>query len=173
MIDVAHHRNDGWPGHFDLADVLILHQVFEGFVRHLVFEGDDLRVGPELGSHILDQLSVERLVDSDKYAAHQEGCDQVFAAHTQFFRQIFYADAFCDRDGAGDRHRLLGNLRSAETRRWRKALHWAFLGLGVLLASATLLRSRSLRPRSFAWRRGQATGATDSRPGRAKSRAGA
>src|SRR5258708_1187549 len=171
MIDVAHHRDDWWPGHFNLADILIAHEVLEGFVGHLVLKGDDLGVGSELRSHILHQLSVERLVDGDKNAAHQKRCDQVFAAYTQLFGQIFYADAFCHRNGAGDRHRLLGNLRSAETRRGRKALHWAFLGLGILLPSATLLRSGSLRPRSLAGRRCEAAGTTGTGPGGAKSRA--
>src|SRR5712671_4699589 len=138
MIDVAHHRNDRWPGHFNFADILLAHEAFEGLVGHLILKRDDLGVGSELRSHVLHQLSVEGLVDGDKDAAHQEGCDEILAAHTQLFRQIFYADAFCDRDGPGDRHRLLGDLRSAKTRRWREALHWAFLGLRILLASTTL-----------------------------------
>src|ERR1700691_1687970 len=153
MIDVAHDGDHGWPRHFNLADILILHEVFQGLVRHLVFKSDDLGVGPELGSHILDQLSVERLVDGDKNAAHEQRSDQVFAAYSQFFRQILYADAFCHRDGTGDGHWLLGELRAAKTRRGRKALHWAFLGLGILLASAALLRSRPLRTWGFPWRR--------------------
>src|SRR3984957_17541114 len=172
MIDVAHDRNHRRPGHFDLADVLILHQVLEGLIGHLVFEGDDLGIGPELSSHILNQLSIERLVDGDKDAPHQEGCDEVLAAHAQLFRQILYADAFCHRDGTGDRHRLLGNLGSAEARRRGKALHWAFFGLGILLASTTLLWSSPLRARSFAWRRRQATCTARTRAGGAKSRAG-
>src|SRR6202050_219844 len=154
MIDVAHDGDHGWPRPFNPAAILILHEVFEGLVRHLVFESNDLRVGPELGGHILHQLSVERLVDGDKNAAHEQRSDQVFAAYSQFFRQILYADAFCHRDGTGDRHGLLGDLSSAKTRRGRKALHWTFLGLGILLASAPLLRSRSLGTRSFPWRGG-------------------
>src|SRR5580658_6052106 len=153
MIDVAYDGDHGWPRHFNLADILILHEVFEGLVRHLVFESNDLGVGPELGGHILDQLSVERLIDGDKNAAHEQRSDQVFAAYSQFFRQVLYADTFCHRDGTGDGHRLLGDLRSAKTRRGRKALHWPFLGLRILLASTPLLRSCPLRTRSLPWRR--------------------
>src|ERR1700723_1843927 len=158
MIYVAHDGHDRRTGDFNLADILILHEVFEGLVGHLVFKRNDLGIGAELGRHILYQLSVERLVDGDKNAPHQERRNQVLAAHAQLFRQILYADAFCHRDRAGDWHRFLRNLRSAETRRRRKALHWAFLGLRILLPSAALLRSRSLRPGSFAWRRRQTTG---------------
>src|ERR1700679_316792 len=169
MIDVTHDGDHRRPRHFNLADILILHEVFEGLVGHLIFEGDDLRVGPELGRHILDQFSIERLVDGDKHAAHEQRSDQVFAAYSQFFRQVFYADAFCHRDGTGDGDRLLGNLRSAKTRRRRKALHWAFLGLGVLLASTPLLRSCPLRTRSFPWRRSETACATYARARRTES----
>src|SRR5277367_6189620 len=169
MIDVAHHRHHRWASDFNLTHVLILHQVFEGLVGHLIFEGDDLGVGSKLGSHILNQFGIEGLIDGDKNAAHQKRCDEVLTAYTQFFGQVLYANAFCHRDGTGDGHRLRRDLRSAETRRRGEALHWAFLGLGILLASATLLRSCALRPWSFAWRWSQATCATGSRARGAKA----
>src|SRR6202044_318221 len=137
MIYVAHDGHDRRTGDFNLADILILHEVFEGLVGHLVFKRNDLGIGAEL------------------------------------VRQILYADAFCHRDRAGDWHRFLRNLRSAETRRRRKALHWAFLGLRILLPSAALLRSRSLRPGSFAWRRRQTPCTAHTGPWRTETRAGA
>src|ERR1700744_1476427 len=141
MIDVAHHGDYGRTRHFDLADVLGSEKRFEGFVSHLVLETDDGGVGPKLARHILHQLAVERLVHGDKDSAHQQGRNQVFATHSELLRQVLHADALGHRDGAGDGQRLLWNLRSAETR-WRsKALHRAFFGLRVLLASTAARRT--------------------------------
>ena len=159
VIDVTHDSDDRWTHDFDLADVLLSEQRFERFVRHLVFEADDAGVGAELTRHILHQLSIERLVHGDEDTAHQERRDEILAADSELFRQVLDADALGHRDGAGDGQRLLRNLRSAETRWRRKALHRAFLGLRVLLASTAAWRTaRTLRARRLARRRHQATG---------------
>src|SRR6202789_2615635 len=158
MIDVAHHCDYGRTRHFDLANVLGSEKRFERLVRHLVFEADDDGVGPNLARHILHQLAVERLVHSDKDSAHQQGRNQVLAAHSELLREVLHADALGHRDGAGDGQRLLRNLRSTETR-WRsKALHRAFFGLRVLLASTAAWRTtRTLGTRRLTRRRIKST----------------
>ncbi len=167
---MAHHRNHRWPGHFDLADILIAHEVFQRFIGHLVFKGDDLSVSPELRGHVFYQLGIKRLIDGDKNAPHEQRSNKILAAYSELFRKILHADAFCHRDGTGDGHRLLRNLSTAETRRWGKALHGAFLGLRILLASAPLLRSRPLRPGRFPWRGHQPGCTSSTRPSGTEAR---
>ena len=83
--------------------------------------------------------------------ADVEGKAQILGADVEFFRQVFHADAFGDRDFARDGHRLSAVLHAAIAWRRHKALHRAFFGLGVLLlASATAARGGALRARSFA-----------------------
>src|ERR1700722_6161709 len=166
MIDVAHHCDHGRTRYFDLANVLGSEERFERLIRHLVFEADDDGVGPKLARHILHQLAIERLVHSDKDSAHQQGRNQVLAAHSELLRQVLHADALGHRDGAGDGQRLLRNLRSAETR-WRsKALHRAFFGLRVLLASTTAWRTtRTLGTRRLTRRRDKSAASAGRAPG--------
>ena len=64
--------------------------------------------GAELGGDVLDHLGVERLVDGDEDAAHQQGGDQVLGADFELFGQVLDADALGDRDLAGDGQRLSG-----------------------------------------------------------------
>ncbi len=131
MIDVAHDRDHRRPRDFELIGIRLLEQVFDGFVGHLVFEADDLGVGAELAGDVLHQFRIERLIDRDENAAHQQSCDQIFAAHFELLGEILDADAFGHRDGAGDRHRLAGHLQAAKTW-WRlEALHRAFFALFV------------------------------------------
>ena len=162
MIDVTHDSDDRWAHDFDFADVFLSEQRFERFVRHLVFEADDAGVGAELTRHILHQFSIERLVHGDKDTAHQERRDEILATDSELFCEVLYADTLGHRDGAGDGQRLLRNLRSTKTRWWRKALHRAFFGLRVLLASTAAWRTaRTLRARRLARRRHEAsTGGT-------------
>ena len=109
---------------------------------------------PKLGGHVLHHLGVERLVDGDEDAAHQQGRDQVLGADLELFGQVLDADALGDGDLAGDGQRLIAEVcRSAITRRRHKALHRAFLGLGVLRTSAAASWRGALRARRFAGRR--------------------
>ena len=154
VIDVAHHCDHRRTCDFDLADVLLSEQRFERFVRHLVFEADDAGICDKLPRNIFYQLRIERLVHGHEHTAHQQRGDQVLAAHSELLSQILDADALRHRDGARDGQRLLRNLRSTETRWRRKALHRAFLGLWVLLASTAARRTaRTLRTRCFTRRR--------------------
>ena len=108
------------------------------------FVADDVGVGAESGGHILDHLAVERLVDRDEDAAHEQGGDQVLGANFELLGEILYADAFSDGDFAGDGQRLVAEVCcTAKTRRRHKALHRAFLRLGILLASAASLWERA------------------------------
>ena len=110
--------------------------------------------GAELGGHVLDHLGVERLVDGDEDAAHQQRGDQILGADFELLGQVLYADAFGDRDLAGDGQRLVAVLHAAITWRRHKALHRAFFGLGILLlATAAAARRSTLRARCFARRR--------------------
>ncbi len=157
MIDVAHDGDHRRTRNLVLVGIFLREDVFDGLVGHLVLKCDDLGVGAELAGNILDEFAIERLVDGDEDAAHEQHGDEILAAHSELLGKILDADAFRHGDGAGDGQRLSGNLGSAETR-WRsEALHRAFLGLGVLLAATARVSTGStLRTRRFAWRWHQA-----------------
>src|SRR5689334_21913424 len=96
------------------------------------------------------QLEVKALVHRGHHALHQQTRDQVFGAYTQLFRQVFYADAFTNRDGARNGKRL---IRQRQTRRWRKALHRAFFFPRNIGLAWTASRSARTRRSSRWWRR--------------------
>ena len=132
--------------------------------------------GAELGRHVLHHLGVERLVHGDEDAAHQQRGDQVLGANFELLGQVLHADALGHGDLAGDGQRLVAVLHAAIAWRRHKALHRAFLGLGILLlAAAAAARGRALRARRFAGRRcaagagtrRQSPGAAPPNPGRA------
>src|SRR5580704_12686707 len=155
VIDVAHDRDHRRTRNFQLVGILLREHVLDGLVCHLVLEGDHRGVCAELAGDILDQLTVERLVDGDEDATHEECRDQVLATHAELFGEILNADALRHGDSARDGQRLGGNLCSTETR-WRsEALHRAFLGLLVLLAASARVGARTLRTRCLARRRHQ------------------
>src|SRR6185312_8259106 len=136
---------------------------------------DDIGASAKLGGDILDHLSVEGLVDGDKYAAHEQHGDQVFGADLELLSQILHADTLGYGDLARDGQRLCAELRAAIARRRHKALHWAFLHLGVLLASAASAPGgRALGPGTLGRRRRTAGGtrAAETRTG-AKAGTGA
>ena len=85
VIDVAHDGDYRRTRDFELVGVFLGEEVFDGFVRHLVFEADDLGVGAELARDILHQFAVERLVHCDEDAAHEQRRDQILAADTRAF----------------------------------------------------------------------------------------
>ena len=151
VIDVAHDGDHGRARHFELVGVFGFEHLFDGLVRDLLFVADDGGGSAELGGHVLHHLGVERLVDGDEDAAHEQRGDQVLGADVELFGQVLDADALGDGDLAGDGHRLVAVLHAAIARRRHKALHRAFFGLGILLlATAAAARGGALRARSFA-----------------------
>ena len=157
VIHVAHDRDHRRAGNLQLASVLGFQNFFDGLVGDLLFVADHRGAGAELGGDILHHLCVQRLVDSDKDATHEQDGDQILGANFELFSKILDADALRDRDFAGNGQRVRAEIcRSAKTRRWHKALHRAFLGLRILRASAAASGSRALRARSLAGRRGAA-----------------
>ena len=154
VIDVAHDGDDRGTRNFELAGVLGFENFFDGLVGEFFFVADDGGAGAELGGHILDHLGVERLVDGDEDAAHEQGGDEVLGADFELLGQVLDADAFGHGDFAGDGQRLIAEMCGpAKTWRRHKALHWAFLGLGILLAPPRPARCwGALRARRFAGR---------------------
>ncbi len=138
VVDVAHDGDHGSAGNLELVGVGGFENFFDGLVGELFFVADDGGRRAKLGGDVLHHLGVERLVDGDEDAAHEQHGDQVLGADLEFFGQVLYADALGHGDFTGDGQRLGAELwRTAETWRRHKALHRAFLGLGILLASAT------------------------------------
>ena len=113
VIDVAHDGDDGRADDLDHAGG-VFEEAFDGLVLELLFDGDDGGVGAELAGDFLDQLAVERLVDGDHDALHQQRGDEVLAADVELLGEVLDGDAFGDGDGLGDGHRLAGDLRAAE-----------------------------------------------------------
>ena len=116
------------------------------WLANLLFVADDGGAGAELGGDILHHFGVERLVHGDEDAAHEQRGDQVLGANFELLGQVLYADAFGHGDFARDGQRLVAELRgAAKTWRRHKALHRAFLRLGILLpaAPARFLRVRA------------------------------
>ena len=137
VVDVAHDGDDGRTDDLDHAGG-VFEEAFDGFVLELLFDGDDGGVGAELAGDVFDQLTFEGLVDGHEDTLHKEGGDEVFAANVELFGEVLDADAFGDRDGAGDGERLTGDGRAAEAW-WRlEALHRAFFGLLVALSATAL-----------------------------------
>ena len=128
------HRNAGFGG---------------GFLGRLLLEGDDRGVRAEVAGHIASQLRIERLIDGGEDAPRQQPRDHILGAHAEQFGQILDADAFGDRDGARDRHRLIGRLHP---RRRNEALHRAFLHPARHITLAGTAR-RTARPCSGPRRR--------------------
>ena len=156
VIDMAHDRDHGGTGHFDHVGFVGFEHLFDGLVLQLLFVADDVGGGAELGRDILHHLGVEGLVDGDEDAAHEQRRDQVLGADLELLGQVLDADALGHRDFTGNRQRLLGEVgRPAKTARRDKALHRAFLGLGILLATAAATPGRRATrgPRRFAGRR--------------------
>ena len=123
VIDVAHDRDhrrtrrDFDGGFFAAAGSRV------NIFRSLLFEGDHVGFGAEEARHFAGQFGVERLVDGRENSAPEQARDHILHANVELLRQIFYADAFGDRDVARDRHRL---IRHHHARRRRVALHRAF-----------------------------------------------
>src|SRR5580765_2229129 len=91
---------------------------------------------------VFGQFEIQTLVHRGHHTLHQQAGDQVFGAHAQLFRQVFYADAFTNGDGSRDGKRL---VRQRQTRRWNKALHRAFFfpwDVGLPWASRWPARTR-------------------------------
>ena len=101
VIDVAHDGDDRGPRDLDQAGG-VFEEALDGLVFELLFDGDDLGVGAELAGDVLNQLTVERLVDGDEDTAHEQDGDEVLAADIEFFGEVLDADAFGDGDGARD-----------------------------------------------------------------------
>jgi hypothetical protein len=153
VIDVAHDGDDGRTGNFKLAGVVGFEDFFDGLVGDLFLVADDGGGCAELGGHVLDHLGVEGLVDGDEDAAHEEGGDEVLGADFELFGQILDADALGDGDFAGDGQGLAAVLDTTIAWRRHKALHRAFLGFGILRATAAATGRGTLRARSLAgWR---------------------
>ena len=156
----------GARGTSSIVGVLGFEHFFDGLVRQLFFVADDVGGRAELGGHVLHHLGVERLVDGDEDAAHEQGGDQVLGADFELLGQVLDADALGDGDLAGDGQRLGAVLHAAIAWRRHKALHRAFFGLGILLlASAAAARGSALRARRFAGGR-RAAGRRDVRRSR-------
>ena len=158
MVDVTHDRNHRSARHFEFAGILGHEYFFDCLVGQFFFVADNGCACTELGSNVLHHGGVERLVHGYEYTAHQQCCDQVLGANFELLGQILHADAFSYGDFAGDRQRLIAEVRGAAKTWWRhKALHWAFLGLWILLATAAgaILRC-ALRARRLTGRRSAA-----------------
>ncbi len=140
MIDVTHDSDHGRAVDLDHA-CGVFEEAFDGFVLELLFDGDDGGVGTELTGYVLHQFTFERLVDGYEDAAHQQGGDEVFAADVELLGKVLDADALGDRDGTGNGQGLARDGRTAKTRRRLEALHGAFFGLLVALATAALART--------------------------------
>src|SRR6185437_9210069 len=146
VIDVTHDGDDRGAGHFDHVGLVGVEHLFDGLVFQFLFIGDDVGLGAEAGGHVLHGFCVERLVNGDEEAAHEQDGDQVLGANFELLGQVLDADAFGHRDLAGDRQGLGGEVGCpAKTWRRDKALHRAFLGLGVLLATAASGSRRTTR----------------------------
>ena len=153
VVDVAHDRDHRCARHLDHLRLVRFEHLFDGLVFQLLFVADDVGRGAELGRNVLHHLRVERLVDRDEDAPHEQRRDQVLGANFELLGQVLDADALGHRDLAGDGQGLMAEVgRPAETPRRDKALHRAFLGLGILLASAPAAPGRraARRPRRFA-----------------------
>ena len=170
MIDVTHDGDDWRTRNFQLACVLGFQNLFNGLVGDLFFVADDGGGGAELGSHILHHLRIERLVHRHEDTTHQQRGNQVLGANIQLFRQVLDADSLGDRDFPCDRQRFPAILHPAITWRRHKALHRAFLRLGILRTSAAAARCSTLRTRSFPGRRCTAGTRRTTRARRPKAR---
>ncbi len=170
VIDVAHDGDHRRTRNFQLARVLRFENFFDGLVGNLFFVADHGCRRAELGGDVLDHLGVERLVHRNEHSGHQECRDQVLGAHLELLGQVLDADAFGDRDLARDGQRLSAILHPAITWRRHKALHWAFLRLGILLlTSAGAFGGSALRTRRFTRRRCSACARTGSKSGTRRS----
>ncbi len=160
VIDVAHDGDNRRPWDFKLAGVFSFEDFFDGLVGDLFFVADDGGGGAEFGGDVLDHLGVEGLVDGDEDAAHEQRGDEVLGADFEFLGQVLYADALSDGDFAGDGKGLAAVLNSAIAWRRHKALHRAFLGFGVLRATAATAGRGTLRTGRFTGGRSAACAGT-------------
>ena len=108
VVDVAHDGDHGRARNFELVGIVGFEHFFDGLVGQLLFVADDGGGGAELGGHVLHHLGVERLVDGDEDAAHEQGGDQVLGADFELLGQVLDADAFGHGDFTRDRQRLSG-----------------------------------------------------------------
>ena len=122
VIDVPHDRNHGRTNS-SFRSSLFAGRSRIDFLRCLLFERDHIRVCTEESRHFTGQLRIECLVNRGEHAFHQKPRNQILRSNIQLFREIFYADAFRDRDAARNR---LGLIRHHHARWRRIALHRAF-----------------------------------------------
>src|SRR6185503_14991108 len=150
VIHVTHDRDYRSTWYLDEVGLFRIENFFDCLVLELFFIADHGCGCPEFRGHILHHLSVERLVDRDEDAAHQQNRDQVLRADLKLLRKVLHADAFRHRDLTRNWKRLVAEVGCAtKTWRWHKALHWAFLRLRILLASTARASRSTLRTRSF------------------------
>ena len=158
VVHVTHDGNNRGTRDLEFAGVLGLENFFDRLVCQFFFVADHGCAGAKLGGNIFHHCGVERLVHGDEYTAHQKCGDQVLGANLELLGQVLHADAFGYGDFARDRQGLVAEVCGAtKTRRRHKALHRAFLGLGILLAAtAGAILGRALRTRRLAGRRSTA-----------------
>src|SRR5580692_768811 len=137
--------------------------------RSLLFERDHIRFSAEEARHFAGQLGVERLVHRRENSASQQARNHILHTNTKLLRQIFYADAFRDRDVARDRHRL---IRHHHARRRRVALHRAFFYTtwNIPLARPPRRSSRTSPRPSWSRRRKPWTNTQRTRTSRSRTR---
>src|SRR5580658_42564 len=123
MIDVAHDGDNGRARHSANRTFFASSSSLVSVLGSLLFKRNDVRIRAKEARHLAGQFGIERLVHGCENAASQQTRDHIFYADVELLRQIFYADAFRDRDIARDRKRL---VRHHHARRWRVALHGGF-----------------------------------------------
>ncbi len=70
MIDMAHHRDHGRAGYFDIIDIG-RDQLFELFFRYHFFKGHEAHFITEALSEFGRHFIIKSLIDSCEYAALQ------------------------------------------------------------------------------------------------------
>src|SRR5262249_39896642 len=114
------------------------------------FKADHAGLSAEMARQVLGQIGVQSLVHGCQNALHQQARNQVFGANFQLLRQVFYADAFRDRDGASDGK---GLVRQRQSWRRNKAFHRPFFFPRDIMLTRTASRRAGASRRSTGTRR--------------------
>src|SRR5438105_12196711 len=123
MIDVAHDSNPWRTRHTFRRRAFFAGRGLDNIFLCLLFKADYVGVCSEESRLLAGKLSVERLIDGGKYAAHEQRRNLILRADPQLLGQILDADALGDCDASRNRQRF---VRDCKPRRRYEALHRAF-----------------------------------------------